>query len=169
MSNDDELPTLGEALGAWLGVKLPSIPLPQTIRNLDKAIGKVRSARELCIASILVCNEFQECASTLVAENPAEAAMLLKALCDAVPAATAAYGEALKSREQPRLQDNDGAPQNIRCWTGPGPQAGPSAPRKLCYKDYAPRILLETCGRLRSIRHLRAARTSHDSHQGGRR
>jgi hypothetical protein len=30
-----------------------------------------RSARQLCIATILVCNEFQECASTLVAENPA--------------------------------------------------------------------------------------------------
>src|SRR5262249_27311610 len=42
-----------------------------------------RSARELCISAILVCNEFQECASTLVAENPAEVALLLKALCGA--------------------------------------------------------------------------------------
>jgi hypothetical protein len=47
----------------------------------------------------LVCNEFQECASTLVVENPAEVALLLKALCGALPAAVAAYGEALKSRE----------------------------------------------------------------------
>jgi hypothetical protein len=71
-----------------------------------------------------------------------------------------------------------------RAWTrsGPGPvqtenprhrgrqlhdgQAGPLAPRKLCYKAYAPRIL-ETCGPLRSTRRLRAARTSHDSDQGG--
>jgi hypothetical protein len=67
-----------------------------------------RSARELCISTILVCNKFQECGSTLVAENPAEAAQLLKALCGAVPAAVAAYGEALKSREHPRLQDDDG-------------------------------------------------------------
>ena len=67
-----------------------------------------RSARELCISTILVCNKFQECGSTLVAENPAEAAQLLKALCGALPAAVAAYGEALKSREHPRLQDDDG-------------------------------------------------------------
>ena len=66
-----------------------------------------RSARELCIAAILVCHEFQECASTLVVENPAEVALLLKALCGALPAAVAAYGEALKSREHPRPQDND--------------------------------------------------------------
>jgi hypothetical protein len=67
-----------------------------------------RSARELCIATILVCNEFQGCGSTLVAENPAEVAQLLKALCGALPAATAAYGEVLRSRELPRPQDNDG-------------------------------------------------------------
>jgi hypothetical protein len=40
-----------------------------------------RLARQLCIASILVCHQFQESASTLVTENPAEAALLLKALC----------------------------------------------------------------------------------------
>jgi hypothetical protein len=68
-----------------------------------------RSARQLCIATILACNEFQECASTLVAENPAEAAQLLKALYRAVPAAVAAYGEALKSRDHPRPQDNEAA------------------------------------------------------------
>jgi hypothetical protein len=71
-----------------------------------------RSARQLCIATILACNEFQECASTLVAENPAEAAQLLKALYGAVPAAVAAYGEALKSRDHPRRHDNEGAPSN---------------------------------------------------------
>jgi len=42
-----------------------------------------RSARELCISAILACDEFQERASTLVAESPAEAALLLKALCGA--------------------------------------------------------------------------------------
>jgi hypothetical protein len=67
-----------------------------------------RSARELCISTILICNEFQESASTLVAESPAEAALLLKALCRAVPAAAAAYGEALMARDHPRSQDNDG-------------------------------------------------------------
>jgi hypothetical protein len=34
--------------------------------------------------------------------------LLLKALCRAVQAAVAAYGEALKSRDHPRPQDNDG-------------------------------------------------------------
>ena len=71
-----------------------------------------RSARELCISAILVCNEFQECASTLVVGNPAEVALLLKAICGALPAAVAAYGEALKSREHPRPQDNDGTTSN---------------------------------------------------------
>jgi hypothetical protein len=51
-----------------------------------------RSARELCISTILVCDQFQECASTLVAESPAETAVLLRALCRALPAAAAAYG-----------------------------------------------------------------------------
>src|SRR5271167_1595809 len=44
-----------------------------------------RSARELCISTILACEEFQERASTLVKESPAEAALLLKALCGALP------------------------------------------------------------------------------------
>jgi hypothetical protein len=56
-----------------------------------------RSARQLCIASILICDEFQERAARLVVKNPAETAMLLKVFCGAVPAATAAHGEALKS------------------------------------------------------------------------
>jgi hypothetical protein len=68
-----------------------------------------KSARELCISTILACEEFQERASTLVKESPAEAGQLLKALCGALPAAVAAFGEALKSREHPRPPDNDGA------------------------------------------------------------
>ena len=71
-----------------------------------------RSARELCIATILACDEFQESASTLVPENPAEAAQLLKAICGALPAAVAAFGEVLKSRKHPRPQDNDGTTSN---------------------------------------------------------
>jgi hypothetical protein len=59
-----------------------------------------RSARELCIATILACEEFQECGSAIVSETPAEAGLLLKALCRAVPAATAAYGEALRARKE---------------------------------------------------------------------
>jgi hypothetical protein len=66
-----------------------------------------RSARELCISTILVSDEFQECASTLVAENPAEVAQLLKALCGALPAAVAAFGEVLNSWEHPRPQRRD--------------------------------------------------------------
>jgi hypothetical protein len=69
-----------------------------------------RSARELCISNISVCSEFQECGLTLVAENPAEAALLLKALCGALPAAVAAFGEALKSREHPRPQNTSASP-----------------------------------------------------------
>jgi hypothetical protein len=71
-----------------------------------------RSARQLCIATILACDAFQESASTLVAESPAEAALLLKALCGAVPAAAAAYGEALMARDHPRSQGNEGTTSN---------------------------------------------------------
>jgi hypothetical protein len=71
-----------------------------------------RSARELCISTILVCDQFQKCASTLVAGNPAEAAQLLKALCGAVPAAVAGYGEALESEEHSRRQANDSMTSN---------------------------------------------------------
>jgi hypothetical protein len=46
--------------------------------------------------------------SALVAENPAEVAQLREALCGALPAAVAAYGKALKSKELPRPQDHDG-------------------------------------------------------------
>jgi Protein of unknown function (DUF2806) len=38
---DDQLPTIGQLVSNWLGVQLPAIPLPQTLRNIDKAIGKV--------------------------------------------------------------------------------------------------------------------------------
>jgi hypothetical protein len=41
MVGNEQLPTIGEALANWLGVQLPSIPLPQTLKNLDKAIAKV--------------------------------------------------------------------------------------------------------------------------------
>jgi hypothetical protein len=40
-----------------------------------------------------------------MAEKPAEVAQLLKA---GLPAAVAAFGEALKSKERPRPQDDDG-------------------------------------------------------------
>jgi hypothetical protein len=72
-----------------------------------------RSARQLCIVSILACHQFQESAPTLIAERPGgKAALLLKALCGALPAAVAAFGEALKSRQHPRPQDNDGTTSN---------------------------------------------------------
>jgi hypothetical protein len=38
---DDKLPTVVDWLSQWLGVQLPSIPLPQTLKNLDKALGKI--------------------------------------------------------------------------------------------------------------------------------
>jgi hypothetical protein len=87
-------------------------PEGQQLDGLSDSEVLRRSARELCISSILACNEFQECAPTLVAERPGEAALLLKALCRAVPAAAAAYGEALKSKEHPRPPDNDGTTSN---------------------------------------------------------
>jgi hypothetical protein len=43
-----------------------------------------------------------------MAEKPAEVAQLLKALCGGLRAAVAAFGEALKSKERPRPQDDDG-------------------------------------------------------------
>jgi len=35
------LPTLGDYLANWLGFQLPSVPLPQTVKNLDRAVGKI--------------------------------------------------------------------------------------------------------------------------------
>jgi len=86
-------------------------PERQQLDGLSDSDVLRRSARQLCIASILACHQFQECASTIVVENPAEAGLLLKAICRAVPAATAAYGEALKW-EHPRPQDNNGTTPN---------------------------------------------------------
>lgn len=39
--NLPELPSAGEALSRWLGFKLPAVPLPQTFKNVDKAISRV--------------------------------------------------------------------------------------------------------------------------------
>jgi Protein of unknown function (DUF2806) len=41
MPDEEELPTIREALSDWLGVQLPAPHMPQTIRNLDKAIATV--------------------------------------------------------------------------------------------------------------------------------
>lgn len=41
MGDDNKLPTISEFLSQWLGVQLPTLHLPQTLRNLDKALGKV--------------------------------------------------------------------------------------------------------------------------------
>jgi hypothetical protein len=71
-----------------------------------------KSARQLCIATILTCDAFQGFGSTLVAKNPAEAARLLKAICGALPAAVAAYGEALRSEEHSRRLDKEGTASN---------------------------------------------------------
>jgi hypothetical protein len=87
-------------------------PERQQLDGLSDSEVLRRSARHLCIATILTCDEFRESASTLVVENPAEAAQLLKAICGALPAAVAAFGEALKSRKHPRPQDNDGTTCN---------------------------------------------------------
>jgi hypothetical protein len=83
-------------------------PERQQLDGLSDSEVLRRSARQLCIATNLTCDAFQESGSTLVAESPAEAAQLLKALCGALPAAVAAFGEALKSRKYPRPHDNDG-------------------------------------------------------------
>jgi Protein of unknown function (DUF2806) len=41
MPDSDELPTIGQVISNWLGVQLPAIPMPQTIKNFDKAVGKL--------------------------------------------------------------------------------------------------------------------------------
>lgn len=41
MADGDKLPTISEAISNWLGVQLPSLHAPQTLKNLDKAISKV--------------------------------------------------------------------------------------------------------------------------------
>jgi hypothetical protein len=39
--NDEPLPTLSDKIAEWLGFQLPTIPMPQTVKNLDKAVGKI--------------------------------------------------------------------------------------------------------------------------------
>ncbi len=42
MSDTNEsLPTLREAIESYLGIQLPTVPLPQTLKNTDKAIAKI--------------------------------------------------------------------------------------------------------------------------------
>jgi hypothetical protein len=41
MPDNDELPTIGQAISNWLGVRLPAVALPQTLKNIDKAIGRI--------------------------------------------------------------------------------------------------------------------------------
>jgi uncharacterized protein DUF2806 len=37
----DSLPTIRDWLSNWLGFQLPSLPMPQAMKNLDKAVGKI--------------------------------------------------------------------------------------------------------------------------------
>ncbi len=46
-----ELPTLWEKLSGWLGFKIPAIPLPQTAKNLDKAVARLVVAGGANLAS----------------------------------------------------------------------------------------------------------------------
>jgi Protein of unknown function (DUF2806) len=41
MPDTDELPTIGQLISQWLGVRLPTVALPQTLKNIDKAMGKI--------------------------------------------------------------------------------------------------------------------------------
>ena len=41
LRSEGGLPTLSDWIASWLGFQLPSIPMPQTIKNLDKAVGKI--------------------------------------------------------------------------------------------------------------------------------
>ena len=36
-----ELPTIGQTISNWLGVQLHTVALPQTLKNIDKAVGKI--------------------------------------------------------------------------------------------------------------------------------
>jgi hypothetical protein len=40
-TEDHELPTIGELISSWLGVQLPTMRMPQTLKNLDKALSKI--------------------------------------------------------------------------------------------------------------------------------
>jgi hypothetical protein len=41
MPDNNELPTIGQLISNWLGVQLPTVALPQTLKNIDKAIAKI--------------------------------------------------------------------------------------------------------------------------------
>jgi hypothetical protein len=41
MPDTDRLPTIGQFISNWLGVQLPAVAMPQTLKNIDKAIGKI--------------------------------------------------------------------------------------------------------------------------------
>ena len=41
MPDNVELPTIGQLISNWLGVQLPAVAMPQTLKNIDKAIGKI--------------------------------------------------------------------------------------------------------------------------------
>src|ERR1051325_8548609 len=41
MSDQNELPSLGDLISGWLGFRLPGIPFPQTRKNIDKAASKL--------------------------------------------------------------------------------------------------------------------------------
>lgn len=47
------LPTLKDWISGWLGFQLPTIPLPQIAKNLDKALGRIIAAGGANIASRL--------------------------------------------------------------------------------------------------------------------
>jgi hypothetical protein len=79
---------------------LENRPEREQLNGLSDSEVLRKSARQLCIANILACDEFQERGST------------------ALPAAVAAFGEALKSREYPRPRITTAQPPTIRCWTG---------------------------------------------------
>ncbi|BAL77003.1 DUF2806 domain-containing protein [Bradyrhizobium cosmicum] len=38
---ENPLPTMTDWIASWLGFQLPSISMPQTVKNLDKAVGKI--------------------------------------------------------------------------------------------------------------------------------
>lgn len=40
-NGENPLPTLSDWLATWLGFQLPAIPMPQTLKNLDKAVGNI--------------------------------------------------------------------------------------------------------------------------------
>jgi hypothetical protein len=41
MPDSDKFPTVTQWISDWLGVQLPTVPMPQTVRNFDKAVGRI--------------------------------------------------------------------------------------------------------------------------------